>query len=107
MQVLDLHDMWFQQNGVTCHTARVTTVLLKCEFGEQFISSSGPVNWSPRSCDLTLLDYFLWGYVKSHVCTDKPASIDALEDNIKAFIREIFAEMLERVCQNWTNGWTI
>ena len=48
------------------------------------------------------LDYFLWDYVKAHVYTDKPASIDALEDNIEAFIREIPAEMLERVCQNWT-----
>ena len=47
------------------------------------------------------LDYFLWGYVKIHVYTDKPASIDALEDNIEAFIREIPAEMLERVCQDW------
>ena len=39
------------------------------------------------------LDYFLWGHVKAHVYTDKPASIDALEDN---------AEMLEKVYQNWT-----
>ena len=47
------------------------------------------------------LDIFLWGYVKAHVYTDKPASIDALEDNIEAFIPEIPAEMLERVW-NWT-----
>ena len=59
--------------------------LLRGEFGEHFISRSGPVNWPPRSCDLTPLDYFLWGYVKAHVYTDKPASIDALEDNIEAF----------------------
>ena len=51
---------------------------------------------------LTPLDYFLWGYVKAHVYTDKPASIDALQDNIEAFVREIPAEMLVRVCQNWT-----
>ena len=51
--------------------------------------------------DLTPLDYFLWAYVKAHVYTDKTASIDSLEDNIEAFIREIPAEMLERVCQNW------
>ena len=25
----------------------------------------------PRSCDLTRLDYFLWGCVKAHVYTDK------------------------------------
>ncbi|KAL7726609.1 hypothetical protein ACLKA6_010474 [Drosophila palustris] len=43
------------------------------------------------------LDYFLWSHVKAHVYTDKPASIDALEDNIEVFIREIPAEMVERM----------
>ena len=71
------------------------------ELGEHFISHSGPVNWPPRSCGLTPLDYFLWDYMLlAHVYTDKSASIDALEDNIEAFIREIPAEMLARVCQN-------
>ena len=102
MQDLDLHDMLFQQDSATCHTARITMDLLRGEFGEHFISSSGPVNWPPRACDSTLLGYVLWGYVKAHVCTGKLASSDALEDNIEAFIREIPAEMLERVCQNWT-----
>ena len=40
--------------------------------------------------------------VKAHVYTDKPASIDASEDNIELHIPEIPAEMLERVCQNCT-----
>ena len=30
------------------------------------------------------------------------ATIHALADNIEAFISEIPAEKLERVCQNWT-----
>ena len=72
------------------------------EFSEQFISRLGPVNWPPRSCDLTPLDYFLWGYVKAHVYSDKPATIDALEAYIEEFIREIPADMLERVCKDWT-----
>ena len=67
---------------------------LRGEFGKHFISSSGAINWPPRSP----FDYFLWGFVKAHVYTDKPASIDALEDNIEAFIRELTAEMLENVC---------
>ncbi|GFU09823.1 hypothetical protein TNCV_1292131 [Trichonephila clavipes] len=41
--------------------------LLKDTFGDRLISRFGPVNWPPRSCDLTPLDYFLWGYVKSLV----------------------------------------
>ena len=87
MQERDLHDMWCQQDVATFHTARVTMNLLRGEFGKHFISRSATINWSPRSCDLRPLDYFLWGYVKAHVYTDKPASIDALEDNIEAFVR--------------------
>ena len=45
---------------------------------------------------------FLWSYVKGHVYTDKPTSIGALIDIIEAFVCEISAEMLERVCQNST-----
>ena len=65
MQELDFRDMWFQQDGATCHTARVTMDLLRGEFVEHFISRSGPGNWPPRSCDLTPSDYFVWGYVMS------------------------------------------
>ena len=48
------------------------------------------------------LYYFLRGYVKAYVYTDKSTSIGALEDNIEAFIHEIPAEMLQRIGQNWT-----
>ncbi|GFX98382.1 putative DD41D transposase [Trichonephila clavipes] len=56
----DVQELWFQQDGATCHTARATIDLLKDTFGERLISRFGPVNWPPRSCDLTPLDYF-WG----------------------------------------------
>ncbi|GFY35822.1 putative DD41D transposase [Trichonephila clavipes] len=55
----DVQELWFQQDGATCHTARVTIDLLKDTFGDRLISRFGPVNWPPRSCDLTTLDYFL------------------------------------------------
>ena len=58
MQELDLHDMRFQQYGATCHIACITIDLLRGEFGEHFISHSGLVNWTPRSCNLTPLNYF-------------------------------------------------
>ncbi|GFX63114.1 transposable element Tc3 transposase [Trichonephila clavipes] len=55
----DAQELWFQQDGATCHTARATINLLKDTFGDRLISRFGPVNWPPRSCDLTPLDYFL------------------------------------------------
>ncbi|GFV45342.1 transposase [Trichonephila clavipes] len=60
----DVQELWFQQDCATCHTARATIDLLKDTFGDRLISRFGPVNWPPRSCDLSQLDYFLWGYVK-------------------------------------------
>ncbi|GFV18632.1 hypothetical protein TNCV_2872631 [Trichonephila clavipes] len=75
----------------------------KDTFGDRLISRFGPVNWPPRSCDLTPLDYFLWGYVKSLVYADKPQTLDHLEDNIRRVIADIRPQMLEKVIENWTS----
>ncbi|GFX29870.1 transposable element Tc3 transposase [Trichonephila clavipes] len=94
----------FQQDGATCHTARATIDLLKDTFDDHLISRFGPVNWPPRSCDLTPLDYFLWGYVKSLVYAYKPQTLDHLEDNIRRVIADIRPQMLEKVIENWTSS---
>ncbi|GFW89936.1 DUF4817 domain-containing protein [Trichonephila clavipes] len=99
----EVQELWFQQDGATCHTARATIDLLKDTFGDHLISRFGPVNWPPRSCDLTPLDYFLWGYVKSLVYADKPQTLDLLEDNIRRVIADRRPQMLEKVIENWTS----
>ncbi|GFY11246.1 uncharacterized protein TNCV_4472321 [Trichonephila clavipes] len=99
----DVQELRFQQDGATCHTARATIDLLKDTFGDRLISRFGPVNWPSRSCDLTPLDYFLWGCVKSLVYADKPQTLDHLEDNIRRVIADIRPQMLEKVIENWTS----
>ncbi|GFW66383.1 uncharacterized protein TNCV_3433451 [Trichonephila clavipes] len=99
----DVQELWFQQDGATCHTARATIDLLKVMFGVRLISRFGPVNWPPRSCDLTPLDYFLWGYVKLLVYADKPQTLDRLEDNIRRVIAYIRPQRLEKVIHYWTS----
>ncbi|GFY10867.1 putative DD41D transposase [Trichonephila clavipes] len=91
----DVQELWFQQDGATCHTARATIDLLKDTFGDRLISRFGPVNWPPRSCDLTPLDYFLWGFVKSFVYADKPQTLDHLQENIRRVIADIRPQILE------------
>ena len=58
MQELNLHDTWFQQDDATSHTVRVTIDLLRGEFGEHFISRSGPVNWPPIQASPLQLTYW-------------------------------------------------
>ncbi|GFV85480.1 transposable element Tc3 transposase [Trichonephila clavipes] len=83
--------------------ARATINLLKDTFGDRLISRFGPVNWPPRYCDLTPLDYFLWGYVKSLVYVYKPQTLDHLEGNIRRIIADMRPQMLEKVLENWTS----
>ncbi|GFT29427.1 putative DD41D transposase [Trichonephila clavipes] len=77
--------------------------LLKDTFGDRLISRFGPVNWPARLCDLTPLDYFLWGYVKSLVYAVKPQKLDHLEDNIRRVIADLRLQMLEKVIENWSS----
>ena len=92
--------MWFQQDGATSHTARVTIDLLKVKFDERVISINGPLEWPPRSCDLTPLDFFLWDHFKSLVYANKPATLDDLKDNIQREIANVSVKMCARVVEN-------
>lgn len=101
LDALDLENMWFQQDGATCHTAHETVAVLQEKFGERIISRNATVAWPPRSCDLTPLDYFLWGYLKSKVYANRPQTLDALRLNIERCIREITPDLLHKVVENW------
>ena len=57
-------NIWFQQDGATCHIAKATLHVLLPVFEYRIISRRADVVWSPRSCDLTPLDYYLWSFVK-------------------------------------------
>ncbi|KAJ8262042.1 hypothetical protein GJAV_G00161420 [Gymnothorax javanicus] len=48
------------------------------------VALNRPVKWTPRSPDLTPLDYFLWGHLKSKVYVTLPADLDDLERRITA-----------------------
>ena len=68
----DMDDILFQEDGAICHTADVTIDLLRTVFENRIINQNSDVNWPPRSCDLTPLDYFLWGAVKGKCNANLP-----------------------------------
>lgn len=100
---MDLDNMWFQQDGASSHTAHQTIDLLREKFGESIISRNSPIAWPPRSCDLTPLDFFLWGYVKSQVYGNKPRTLNDLKTNIERVIAGIRGDMLKKVVGNWVH----
>ena len=79
----DIGNIWFQQDGATCHTAIATLDVLRPDFEDRIISRRADIVWRPRSCYLTPLSYYLWDAVKDKCYTDTPETIDALKDNIR------------------------
>ena len=60
-------NMWFQHNGAPPHFIRAVRDHLVRRFGQTWIGCGGSIAWPAHSPDLTPLDYFLWGHIKSLV----------------------------------------
>ena len=101
LECMDVENMWFQQDGATSHTATETIELLRETFEDRIISRRGDVNWPPRSCDLTPLDFFLWGYLKEKVYANNPETIDDLKLNIIDAIQGIEVNLCKNVTENF------
>lgn len=86
---------WFQQDGATSHTSNRSLPRVREIFPNKLISRRGDINWPPRSPDLTPMDFFLWGYVKSKVYANKPTSLAQLKENI----RHEMAAITETTCR--------
>lgn len=56
-----------------------------------------PYPWPPRSPDLTVADFFLWGYLKSKLYTGQNyGSVDELKEAIQREMRAVPMEMVRR-----------
>ena len=92
--------VWFQQDGATAHTAKQYLTSLRGQFKGRLISRFGDVPWPPRSPDLTVPDYYLWGYPKDNVYRNKPKTVHDLKRNITEMIHGISEETLQTVMKS-------
>jgi len=99
LQRLGVHDkdLWFQQNGATSHTARISMAVLRKMFPNRVILRNGDIVWPPHSPDLTPPDFFLWDYLKSKVFTNKPHTLLELKENIIREIKAINVHIQQKV----------
>ncbi|XP_021940084.1 uncharacterized protein LOC110839855 [Zootermopsis nevadensis] len=73
----------------TAHTARASMQVVGGMFPQHVISRFGDIPWPPRSPDLSVFDYFLWGYLKSKACRNKPRNIQDPKDSIRQDIATV------------------
>jgi hypothetical protein len=94
---LDLCSLWFQQDGATSHTTRLSKQTIRRLFPGKVISRNGDVTWPSRSPDLSACDYFLWGYLKHKVYENRTHSIDDLKESITTAIQQIPLQILRKI----------
>jgi hypothetical protein len=70
--VVETHSPWFQQDGVTAHTARTAVRDLNEKFPTRVISRRGNIEWPASTPDLNACNFFLLGHSKIKVYEKKP-----------------------------------
>lgn len=87
-------NMWLQHDGAPPHKARRVTEYLHNTFANRWIGINGPIEWAPKSPDLTPLDYFLWGTLKNQVYKTPTRNLDHLKEKIRDACENLSREML-------------
>uniref|UniRef100_A0A0N5C3F4 HTH_7 domain-containing protein n=1 Tax=Strongyloides papillosus TaxID=174720 RepID=A0A0N5C3F4_STREA len=64
------------------------------------IGRKGAVLWPPRNPDLTVCDYFLWGYLKQKVYSHKINNLNELKSIISEKIKKIPIDFIGRSIDN-------
>lgn len=90
----------FQHDGAPAHYAASVRTWLDRKFPQRWIGRRGPMEWPPRSPDLTVCDFFLWDYLKERVYRTNPTSLGDLRDRIQQYVTEIPKDMVTRACHS-------
>ena len=104
----DRPDFIFQQDGAPAHWHLNVRNFLNEKVPQRWIGRKGDNDlalcaWPPRSPDLTVCDFFLWGYVKDRVYVPPlPTSIHDLKQRIAAAIDLVDRDMLINVWEEFS-----
>lgn len=97
VSLLTRQKLILQLDGAPAHFATNVRHYLDRKFDNKWIGRGGPVAWPPRSPDLTPMDFFLWGYVKSVVYKNQPTTVDNMKQKIRDAFQTITPNMLSNV----------
>lgn len=104
-----IDDHWFQQDGAPPHSTNMILDYLRDNFGDRVIARNFTTRfgdgyeWPPYSPDLSPLDFYLWGYIKDSVYSNRPRTLEELKSAIKTTIQnipmDIFPKVIDHFCK--------
>lgn len=90
-----------QQDGAPPHFARDVRQWLDENLDGGWIGRRGSFcDWPPRSPDLTVCDFFLWGYLKDRIYASRCNNLMELEQRIRDEFVSLNLEFCERACRS-------
>ena len=93
----------FQHDGAPAHYSIAVRAWLDQKFPGRWMGRMGPIEWPPRSPDLTPPDFFLWGYLKQLPGIkgpSPPSTIPEILDRIRICCQEITPEQCAKACRS-------
>ena len=73
---------WWFQDGAPAHRRIIVRDRLRHLFNNRVVGIGHAQEWPARSPDLTPMDFFLWGYLKSKVYQTVPQNQNELRQRI-------------------------
>ena len=90
----DFNSLYFQHDGAPPHFATAVRNFLDETFSDKWIDRRGPIEFPPRSPDLTPMDFCVWGIIKDLVYSRKPRSVE----DLRQFVIDAFANFDHDLC---------
>lgn len=81
--------MWYQHDGCPSHYSQRVRDFLNVRYPNRWIGRGSLFPWPPRSPDLTVLDFYLWGKIKDIVYETRPTTREDMIHRIEIAINSI------------------
>ena len=93
------------QDGAPPHWTKAVRDWLNSNLQQRWIGRGGVednnISWPARSSNLTPMDFFLWGFLKSKAFVKDYENIDSLKAAITAVFQEIAREMINSTLRSF------
>lgn len=97
------NNLIWQQDGAPAHYALRSRALLDEHFNE-WIGRRGTWEWPARTCDMTCMDFAVWGMIREKVYVTRPENLDHLQNLIENAFTELNQDrrLISRICYSVT-----
>ena len=102
----NINELIFMQDGAPPHFSRIVRSWLDDHFPRRWLGRRGPHEWPARSPDLTLCDFFLWGWAKDEVYKTKPRTTEQLQERIREVLTKVPPDFLQRTVDSVPVRWS-